>query len=107
LPLPGAWVPVNNAVSTQDKPIEGVDDADLDRMIRSGIYGSPYTMQATPFAARYRHSPRSKPEDINTYDSRLGSEMRLAQPLHQASRYVKVTEVSGPFRLWIAGRMPM
>jgi hypothetical protein len=40
LPLRGAWVLVNNAISAADKPIEDVDDADLDRAIRSGIYGS-------------------------------------------------------------------
>jgi hypothetical protein len=31
---------VNNAISAADKQIEDVDDADLDRAIRSGIYGS-------------------------------------------------------------------
>jgi hypothetical protein len=40
LPLRGAWVLVNNALSAEDKPIEDVADADLDRAIRSGIYGS-------------------------------------------------------------------
>jgi len=36
LPMRGVWVLVDNAVSTEDKPIEDVDDADLDRVIRSG-----------------------------------------------------------------------
>jgi hypothetical protein len=63
----GAWVLVNNGVSAEDKPIEDVDDADVDRLIWLGIYGLLYTIQATPFAARYRHLPRSKPAKINTY----------------------------------------
>jgi NAD(P)-dependent dehydrogenase (short-subunit alcohol dehydrogenase family) len=37
------WVLVNNAVYTEDKPIEDVDDADLDLVIRSGFFGSLYT----------------------------------------------------------------
>jgi NAD(P)-dependent dehydrogenase (short-subunit alcohol dehydrogenase family) len=44
------WVLVNNAVYTEDKPIEDVDDADLDLVIRSGIYGSLYTADG-------RHAP--------------------------------------------------
>jgi len=67
LTLRGAWVLVNNGVSAEDKPIEDVDDADGDRLIGSGIYGLLYTMQATPFAARYRRLPRSKPTKIDTY----------------------------------------
>jgi hypothetical protein len=31
LPLRSAWGLVNNAVATEDKPIEDADDADLDR----------------------------------------------------------------------------
>jgi hypothetical protein len=57
----------NNGVSAEDKLIEDVDDADLDGVIRSGIYGSLYPMRATPFAARYRHLPRSKPENSNMH----------------------------------------
>jgi hypothetical protein len=33
----------NHAVYTEDKPTEDVDDADLDLVIRPGIYGSLYT----------------------------------------------------------------
>jgi hypothetical protein len=36
----------SNAVSTEDEPIEDVDDADLDRVIRSGDLWLASTMQA-------------------------------------------------------------
>jgi hypothetical protein len=58
---------VNNGVAAEDKTIADVDDADLDRVIRSGIYDSLYTMQATPFAARYRHSPRSETDNSDAH----------------------------------------
>lgn len=40
------WLLVNNAVSTDNKPIEDVDDANLDLVLRSSIHGSLYMMQA-------------------------------------------------------------
>lgn len=40
------WLLVNNAVSTDNKPIEEVDDANLDLVLRSSIHGSLYLMQA-------------------------------------------------------------
>lgn len=40
------WVLVNNAVSHERKPLEEVDDANLDLVIQSAIYGSLHTMQA-------------------------------------------------------------
>lgn len=40
------WVLVNNAMSTDDKPLEEVDDAALDVVLRTGVYGSLYMMQA-------------------------------------------------------------
>lgn len=40
------WVLVNNAVSTDNRPIEQVDDANLDLVLRSSIHGSLYFMQA-------------------------------------------------------------
>jgi 2-hydroxycyclohexanecarboxyl-CoA dehydrogenase len=40
------WLLVNNAVSTDNKPIEEVDDANLDLVLRSSIHGSLYMMQA-------------------------------------------------------------
>jgi len=97
---------VNNGVSAEDKPIEDVDDADLDRVIRSGIYGSLYPMQATLFARRYRHLRRSETDNSNMH---FASVVKCArrEPLHQASRYIKVTEVSYSFPSRIAGRMPM
>jgi hypothetical protein len=50
LPLRGAWVLVNNGVCAEDKRIDDADDADLGRVIRSGIYGSLYPMQTTLIA---------------------------------------------------------
>jgi hypothetical protein len=41
-----AWALESNAVCTEDKPIEDVDDADLDRVIRSGDLWLASTMQA-------------------------------------------------------------
>lgn len=40
------WLLVNNAVSTDNRPIEEVDDANLDLVLRSAIHGSLYMMQA-------------------------------------------------------------
>src|SRR6218665_247870 len=40
------WLVVNNAVSAENKPIEDVDDANLDLVLRSSIHGSLYMMQA-------------------------------------------------------------
>lgn len=40
------WLLVNNAVSTDNRPIEDVDDANLDLVLRSSIHGSLYMMQA-------------------------------------------------------------
>jgi len=40
------WLLVNNAVSTDNKPIEEVDDANFDLVLRSSIHGSLYMMQA-------------------------------------------------------------
>lgn len=40
------WLLVNNAVSTDNRPIEEVDDANLDLVLRSSIHGSLYMMQA-------------------------------------------------------------
>jgi len=40
------WLLVNNAVSTDNKPIEEVDDGNLDLVLRSSIHGSLYMMQA-------------------------------------------------------------
>ena len=40
------WLLVNNAVSTDNRPIEDVDDANLDLVLRSAIHGSLYMMQA-------------------------------------------------------------
>lgn len=40
------WLLVNNAVSTDNRPIEAVDDANLDLVLRSSIHGSLYMMQA-------------------------------------------------------------
>ncbi len=40
------WALVNNAISTNDQPVETVDDDNLDMALRSGVYGSLYTMQA-------------------------------------------------------------
>jgi len=44
--LGAVWLLVNNAVSTDNKPIEDVDDANLDLVLRSSIHGSLYLMQA-------------------------------------------------------------
>jgi 2-hydroxycyclohexanecarboxyl-CoA dehydrogenase len=51
------WLLVNNAVSTDNKPIEEVDDANLDLVIRSSIHGSLYLMQAC-FPAMREHGGR-------------------------------------------------
>jgi NAD(P)-dependent dehydrogenase (short-subunit alcohol dehydrogenase family) len=40
------WLLVNNAVSTDHRPIEEVDDANLDLVLRSAIHGTLYMMQA-------------------------------------------------------------
>jgi 2-hydroxycyclohexanecarboxyl-CoA dehydrogenase len=40
------WALVNNAISAIDQPVEEVEDANLDMALRSGVYGSLYTMQA-------------------------------------------------------------
>lgn len=40
------WLLVNNAVSAHNRPIEEVDDANLDEVLRSTIHGSLYMMQA-------------------------------------------------------------
>jgi len=40
------WLLVNNAVSTDNRPIEEVDEANLDQVLRSSIHGSLYMMQA-------------------------------------------------------------
>ncbi|MCB2061379.1 MAG: SDR family NAD(P)-dependent oxidoreductase [Novosphingobium sp.] len=40
------WLLVNNAVSAQDQSVEEVEDDNLDLALRSGVYGSLYTMQA-------------------------------------------------------------
>ena len=40
------WLLVNNAVSTENRAIEDVDDANLDQVLRSSIHGSLYMMQA-------------------------------------------------------------
>lgn len=40
------WLLINNAVSTDNKRIEEVDDANLDLVLRSSIHGSLYMMQA-------------------------------------------------------------
>lgn len=40
------WLLVNNAVSAENRPIEEVDDANLDLVLRSSIHGSLYMMQA-------------------------------------------------------------
>jgi len=40
------WALVNNAVSAIDQPVEDVDEANLDLALRSGVYGSLFTMQA-------------------------------------------------------------
>lgn len=51
------WLLVNNAVSTENRPIEEVDDANLDLVLRSSIYGSLYLMQAV-FPAMKQHGGR-------------------------------------------------
>ena len=40
------WLLVNNAITTDNRPLEEVDDANLDLVMRSGIYGALYLMQA-------------------------------------------------------------
>jgi len=40
------WLLVNNAVSTDNRRIEDVDDENLDLVLRSSIHGSLYMMQA-------------------------------------------------------------
>ena len=40
------WLLVNNAVSADNKPLEEVDDANLDLVLRSSVHGSLYMMQA-------------------------------------------------------------
>ena len=40
------WLLVNNAVSAHNRPIEEVDDENLDEVLRSSIHGSLYLMQA-------------------------------------------------------------
>lgn len=40
------WLLVNNAVSAHNRPIEDVDDENLDEVLRSSIHGSLYMMQA-------------------------------------------------------------
>jgi NAD(P)-dependent dehydrogenase (short-subunit alcohol dehydrogenase family) len=51
------WLLVNNAVTTDNKPIEEVDDANLDLVLRSSIHGSLYFMQAC-FPAMKVHGGR-------------------------------------------------
>ena len=51
------WLLVNNAVSTDNKPIEEVDDANLDLVLRSSVHGSLYMMQAC-FPAMREHGGR-------------------------------------------------
>lgn len=40
------WLLVNNAVSANNRPIEDVDDENLEQVLRSTIHGSLYMMQA-------------------------------------------------------------
>ena len=40
------WVLVNNAIGMTRRPLQEMEDSDLDLPIRSGIYGSVYMMQA-------------------------------------------------------------
>lgn len=40
------WLLVNNAISARDQAVEEVEDDNLDMALRSGVYGSLYTMQA-------------------------------------------------------------
>jgi len=51
------WLLVNNAVSTDNKPIEEVDDANLEMVLRSSIHGSLYMMQAC-FPSMKQHGGR-------------------------------------------------
>jgi 2-hydroxycyclohexanecarboxyl-CoA dehydrogenase len=75
-----AWALESNAVCTEDKPIEDVDDADLDRVIRSEIYGS--LKRCTKFAASPSTSrdtgirPGQSLGSATLIISRLGGEMR-------------------------------
>jgi len=40
------WLLVNNAVSAKNQSVENIEDDNLDLALRSGVYGSLYTMQA-------------------------------------------------------------
>ena len=40
------WSLVNNAIATERQTLENVTDENMDRTIRSGVYGSLYMMQA-------------------------------------------------------------
>lgn len=51
------WALVNNAVSAIDQPVEEVDEANLDLALRSGVYGSLFTMQAC-YPAMKEHGGR-------------------------------------------------